>query len=275
MDSLRLRLASASLGCFVLLAWAVPGCGSQVTVFGDCVTDSGTYDVGETFPAGDGCNTCSCDEGGSVSCTEMACDCQGPQPDCGAPPPGCTVSVSCSGRDWSCDVQCDDECQNAPPIDCIAPPGCFYDGIVCVNGSLQCGELICESFPCDEPEPDCPPPFDPNCFSYAYCSELGWECLTECVQPGNCEEQYPLGYTLALSLVVQACGCASDGPCAAACQMEPACFEGGTDVGPACGNCVQNQADMQGACVVNAVLSPACQSDPECSSYINCVLAEG
>ncbi len=31
------------------------------------------YSVGERFPAGDGCNHCFCDEGGSVACTEMAC----------------------------------------------------------------------------------------------------------------------------------------------------------------------------------------------------------
>lgn len=32
-----------------------------------------THFVGESFPAGDGCNTCSCDVSGSVACTNRAC----------------------------------------------------------------------------------------------------------------------------------------------------------------------------------------------------------
>ncbi len=33
------------------------------------------YPVGASFPAGDGCNSCTCTEGGLVACTEMACIC--------------------------------------------------------------------------------------------------------------------------------------------------------------------------------------------------------
>ena len=43
------------------------------------------YSVGETFPAGDGCNDCSCDEFGGVSCTEAVCE-----------PPTCESSAECS-----------------------------------------------------------------------------------------------------------------------------------------------------------------------------------
>ncbi|MET0386576.1 MAG: Kazal-type serine protease inhibitor domain-containing protein [Polyangiales bacterium] len=32
------------------------------------------YDVGETFPAGDGCNTCSCRAGGVVTCSQITCN---------------------------------------------------------------------------------------------------------------------------------------------------------------------------------------------------------
>jgi len=32
-----------------------------------------TYDTGEDFPAGDGCNTCTCQDNGGVVCTELAC----------------------------------------------------------------------------------------------------------------------------------------------------------------------------------------------------------
>jgi pacifastin inhibitor LCMII len=40
-----------------------------------CVYDGMTYEIGDSFPADDGCNTCSCDADGSVACTEMACGC--------------------------------------------------------------------------------------------------------------------------------------------------------------------------------------------------------
>jgi hypothetical protein len=39
-----------------------------------CSYNGSTYQVGDTFPAGDGCNTCSCDSGGFVGCTLIACD---------------------------------------------------------------------------------------------------------------------------------------------------------------------------------------------------------
>jgi hypothetical protein len=49
-----------AVGCTML------GCVSQCTYGGE------TYQIGESFPAGDGCNTCSCSESG-VGCTAMAC----------------------------------------------------------------------------------------------------------------------------------------------------------------------------------------------------------
>ncbi|XP_064384618.1 kielin/chordin-like protein [Halichondria panicea] len=38
-----------------------------------CVKDGVTYQVGDTFPAGDECNTCTCQAGGQIACTEIAC----------------------------------------------------------------------------------------------------------------------------------------------------------------------------------------------------------
>lgn len=52
-----------------------------------CTYNGETFVVGDSFPALDGCNTCYCDQGGMVGCTEMAClreECTsdecGPQP---------------------------------------------------------------------------------------------------------------------------------------------------------------------------------------------------
>ncbi len=45
-----------------------------------CTYDSVVYYEGDTFPATDGCNTCTC-ESGNVSCTEMGCDGEGNETD--------------------------------------------------------------------------------------------------------------------------------------------------------------------------------------------------
>ena len=42
-------------------------------VVGTCTFAGDTYQIGERFEAGDGCNRCSCEEGGAVACTEIGC----------------------------------------------------------------------------------------------------------------------------------------------------------------------------------------------------------
>jgi hypothetical protein len=46
-----------------------------------CEYEGERYEAGETFPAGDGCNTCSCTDDGFVACTLMACVCDDTTPD--------------------------------------------------------------------------------------------------------------------------------------------------------------------------------------------------
>jgi hypothetical protein len=41
---------------------------------GVCEVNGQTYTVGESFPATDGCNSCSCDENLQIVCTAMACE---------------------------------------------------------------------------------------------------------------------------------------------------------------------------------------------------------
>jgi len=38
-----------------------------------CLYDGERHDVGDSFPSDDGCNTCTCTQGGSVACTLRAC----------------------------------------------------------------------------------------------------------------------------------------------------------------------------------------------------------
>ena len=50
-----------------LLVTAAVGCG------GTCEVDGQLYRVGENFPDAAGCNTCTCEWGGVVACTDMGC----------------------------------------------------------------------------------------------------------------------------------------------------------------------------------------------------------
>ena len=262
------------LGCALSLAALSSACGGIVTVVkgdGECETPQGTFSVGETFPAGDGCNTCTCESDGNYSCTLVDCvECDGPIPPCAPPGPGCVVDSVCDGGTWVCQESCDG-CAGAPPIDCVAPPDCYYTGPVCVGDHYECGELVCQGG-CNDPEPDCPPPFDPNCFSYAECFGDGWECVTECDQPaGTCEEQYPAGFELVWYLVSVECGCVMGAECFAECGGSDFCGGGpGPDGG--CAGCIQDAAGQSSQCVVNAAFSDQCQSDFECSSYVECVV---
>jgi hypothetical protein len=61
LPTLAVALLCAAAGC------EAPG-GGDVCVYG-----GKTYREGDTFPASDGCNMCSCGEDGNVSCTEIAC----------------------------------------------------------------------------------------------------------------------------------------------------------------------------------------------------------
>jgi len=41
---------------------------------GVCLLNDQSFNVGQSFPAADGCNTCTCGSDLTISCTEMACD---------------------------------------------------------------------------------------------------------------------------------------------------------------------------------------------------------
>jgi len=72
-DTSHLRRWAAALAFIGGLAPA--GCGGHVvTGGGACEVDGVTHQVGDSFRSSDGCNMCTCEEGGGVACTEMACD---------------------------------------------------------------------------------------------------------------------------------------------------------------------------------------------------------
>src|SRR5688572_11495455 len=84
---------------------------------------------GATKPAGDGCNTCTCDDGGSWGCTEMACGCQE-----GAMKPagdGCNSCICGPDGTWACTlIDCAPECQEGE----TRPAGDGCNSCVCNDG---------------------------------------------------------------------------------------------------------------------------------------------
>lgn len=262
-------LASALLGAALLSS----ACGTTIiTGSSDCVVGDRTFEVGESFPSDDGCNTCTCEADDTISCTQRACvECEGPLPACDVGPP-CSGGPVCRDGVWECNISCDD-CEGAPPIDCIPPDNCFYDGPYCELGEWTCGELVCEGEPCREDPPLCEQPGDPNCYAEPICNEFGWECQVVC--SNNCEDLFYDGYITSTRLIFQGCGCQAESPCLSSCANDLVCATGELELSEPCATCVQNEADMQNACVFDAVFGRECQNDPECASYIDCVLGGG
>ena len=76
-----------------------------------CEYESAVYRYGEIFPASDGCNSCTCANDGSISCTDQACN-----------PAQCQQNSDCQAQG--------------------------VDTSFCENGNWQCVEGNCE-FSCD------------------------------------------------------------------------------------------------------------------------------
>src|SRR5262245_2397166 len=98
---------------FVGLALAVAfgACTRNVRIEGDgdCVYNGETHDAGDTFPAGDNCNECSCESDGEVLCTQ---------------------------------IDCTDPCDGEVPIECdSADPNCYWTGPFCDESGWTCGDL--------------------------------------------------------------------------------------------------------------------------------------
>lgn len=285
------------------------GCTVDVYVSGTCDYNGEQLYVGESVE--DGCNACTCQEGGAVVCSDngVCPQCEGlPVPDCGAPPPGCTVDTVCDGSQWTCTVSCGG-CENAPPIDCEPPPpGCTMGEPSCVNGNWSCGPITCNE-PCSDPEPICPQPDDPSCFSYALCGEFGWECainceptcngpmpdcppnpdpncftsiecignvwqcVENCVMPVDCDAAYPGAYDQLIAAIVNQCGCVDTSPCAQSCAGTATCMTLTLD-NTACGTCVENVAGMGANCVQDGAFGPQCQNNPNCAGYVDCLIQQ-
>ncbi len=107
---------------------------------GACSYAGASYDAGESFPAGDGCNTCSCGADGSVGCTLRACldGCvhQGVEY-----PAGTTFPAGDGCNDCTCQ---DDGAVICTRLAC--GPFCEFNGETYIAGErfmVDCNECVC------------------------------------------------------------------------------------------------------------------------------------
>ncbi|AUX40746.1 uncharacterized protein SOCE26_021470 [Sorangium cellulosum] len=167
------RLSWSHLGTLLSIAVAAPlalaGCNVTLIGGGDtCEVDGAVYSPGDSFPASDGCNTCTCTEDGTVACTLMecvsSCTYEGVEYPAGASFPAsdgcntCTCDASGSGNVGCTKIACPScvpgeeffdgcntcSCDEAGGLICTdryCPPGCDYGGVTYAPG---------DSFPSDD-----------------------------------------------------------------------------------------------------------------------------
>lgn len=108
-------MKNASFLFLGLVALLGAGCSSlpfSSTPRAACSYNGASYEAGQSFPANDTCNTCRCQDDGTVSCTQNSCD---------ANPAACSTDADCKRLDldqsfcttgeWTCiNKQCEFVC---------------------------------------------------------------------------------------------------------------------------------------------------------------------
>jgi hypothetical protein len=112
MSATVLAVKTIALAVLIVLVGLV-GCADHDKVDA-CVYHGTSYAIGDVFPAGDGCNACTCSASG-LSCTAVTCT-DGGVPD----PASCVASGGC-------------------PAGPVCGVLCCGRGERCVNGTCQCG----------------------------------------------------------------------------------------------------------------------------------------
>ncbi len=271
-----------------------------------CLYEGLRYAIGERFPDADGCNTCTCEDGGGVSCTERAC----------APMPDPTPDPGPGEQDGGTPTDPD------PTLDAgTEPVGCTVDGTsyavgesfdaadgcnTCTcsgDGQVACTERAC--VPLDAGTPAlCELPFDvgecDNVLPVFYFNTASGQC--EPIIYGGCggnENRFDnrescvatCGGSTGVSCLVDGttyasgdgvpdpfscnqCSCGSDGSvdgCTEIACPEP-CPQGSAP-GIACNACgpADECLTLETGCL------PACTEDADCdgTGYLFCLVAEG
>lgn len=149
---------------------------------GGCSDAGSVCTTGQTRMAPDGCNTCTCANGG-WACTEKAC----PVPECTngqtkSAGDGCNT-CSCNGGLWACTQRA------CPPPSCTpgqtfpSPDGC--NSCSCVNGVMTCTTKNCKPPPvCSNGETM---PSGDGC-NVCVCSNGGWACTKKACPVPVCKD---------------------------------------------------------------------------------------
>merc|ERR1739838_1035263 len=112
----------------------------------ECVRNGQKYRIGQTFPAGGGCNNCRCNENGAATCSSNKCSCTYN---------GKEVAIGAEITDDPC-KKC--KCLQSGQIDCqdvacpTPAPKCVYNGVEVevgktVTDSDGCTVHTCQVFP--------------------------------------------------------------------------------------------------------------------------------
>ncbi|HEX2877286.1 MAG TPA: hypothetical protein VHP33_38820 [Polyangiaceae bacterium] len=125
-------IAFGLVGFFGLLAMSVGCSGSVSQTPTGCDYNGKVFAVGDKFPASDGCNQCSCGEGGDVQCTLIGCE-PGPEPD-----GSCTVG----GKRYAPGQQVSDDGCNT--CSCIGPGEVACTQRACADPGSSCESLVNE-----------------------------------------------------------------------------------------------------------------------------------
>lgn len=138
---------------------------------------AGVCKQGEAKPAGDGCNTCTCDASGQWACTEIGCACKPGETRTGAD--GCVCT--CENGNWACKAGCEAEC--SPGATRINGEGCTCT--CATDGTWQCpaAGTACGTA-CDEGTMK---PAGDGC-NTCQCFHGSWACtLVACAAPIECD----------------------------------------------------------------------------------------
>jgi hypothetical protein len=150
MHTLRFPLL---LAASIVTAALGAGC-NEVRVAETCTYGDEQYSIGESFPADDGCNTCSCQEDGTVGCTAMGCI-DGCEHDGGFVPVGESVPAGDGCNTCTCGPDGFLACTAMACVTCTHdgetyPPGASFpagDGCnTCTcdeTGMVSCTEMAC------------------------------------------------------------------------------------------------------------------------------------
>ena len=169
-------------GLSVIFAFALGGCGGSTAQDGTGGSGGGTggggsggtagtggsgggcdwqgqhYAPGQTFPAGDGCNSCSCEPNGQVACTLMACvqgcDYNGKLYQPGESYPatdGCnTCTCQMDGQSICTKLACAVTCTYAGKTYTMGEQFPALDGCntcTCTDQGISCTEMLCACNP--------------------------------------------------------------------------------------------------------------------------------